>query len=249
MDIDSHIAALRLAGSRLSYVAAAADLDADVPSCPGWTMRDLVRHVGGIHRWATRYVGEARVEVIDEDLDELVGGWPPDQELLAWFAKGHRKLVATLAGAPAELECFTFLEAPSPLAMWARRQAHETSIHRLDAELACAATTGFAAELAVDGIDELLTAFITRPGRGPRADLPTSLAVMPTDDGARWIVRFDADGCRTERVAADADATVSGSASDLYMWVWNRPSIGEVVATGNASVLESWRDTVHIRWG
>lgn len=248
MDIDRHIAALRSAGKRLAEVVRGADLDAAVPPCPGWTLRDLVRHLGGIHRWAARYVSEARIEVIAEDLDVLVGGWPPDRDLVDWFADGHRVLISALESAPADLDCFTFLEAESPLAMWARRQAHETSIHRLDAELACSTATGFPLELSIDGIDELVTAFITRPGRGPRADRPTSLALKPTDHSASWIVRFDSQACRTERAAGDADATVNGSASDLYAWVWNRPAIGEIVTAGDAAILETWRATVHVRW-
>ncbi|MDH3459113.1 MAG: maleylpyruvate isomerase family mycothiol-dependent enzyme, partial [Gemmatimonadota bacterium] len=177
-----HIEALRDAGRRLLDVVAGADLDAPVPPCPGWDVRELVRHLGGVHRWATRYVSEARTAVIDADLDEIVRRWPGDAELLDWFADGHQTLLDALVNAPPDLDCFTFLEAPSPLAMWARRQAHETSIHRVDAESAVGAVTPFPTRLASDGIDELVTAFITRPGRGPRSPSEKSLAVVPRDD-------------------------------------------------------------------
>lgn len=248
MRVAEHIAALRTAGARMVDVVASLDLEAPVPSCPGWVGRDLVRHMGGIHRWATRYVTEARTAAIDQDLDELVGGWPPDEALVRWLDTGCDRLVAALTDAPADLTCFTFLDAPSPLAMWARRQAHETSIHRVDAELVGGKSTGFPLDLAIDGIDELLTAFITRPGRGPRAAVPTSLVVAPTDDPARWTVRFDADRCRTERVVLPADATVSGSAPDLYAWVWNRPGVGEIAMEGERRIFDTWRETVHVRW-
>lgn len=245
---DSHISALDQAGARFSQLLATIDLDADVPPCPGWKVRDLSRHLGGIHRWATAYVADGRREVIDLDLVDLVGGWPSDEALARWFAKGHAGLVAALRAAPPDLDCFTFLDAPTPLAMWARRQAHETSIHRADLESAAGQVTGFPTEFAADGIDELLTAFITRPGRGPRAERPTTLAVAPTDSDERWLVRFDVASCRTERADGEADARVMGTASDLYLWAWNRPTVEQIDRDGDPAVLETWRDTVHVRW-
>ena len=97
-------------------------------------MRDLVRHIGGVHRWATGYVGDRRTEMWDVDHEDIAGTWPADLDLIDWFREGHTRLVHTLASAPPDLDCFTFLAAPSPLAMWARRQAHETAMHRFDAE-------------------------------------------------------------------------------------------------------------------
>jgi hypothetical protein len=116
-----HIGALRAASARLSAAAAAAGPDAVVPSCPGWAVRDLVRHQGGVHRWASGIVGTPRTEPWDADLDEIVGSWPGDADLIAWFDEGAENLAWTLAGADPGLVCWTFLTAPSPLAMWSRR--------------------------------------------------------------------------------------------------------------------------------
>ena len=248
MEVARHIAALDAAGRRFAEVVSGVDLDSSVPPCPDWDVRRLVRHLGGVHRWATRYVAEARTEVIDMDLEELVGGWPSDDQLVTWFVTGHRKLVDVLTAAPFDLNCFTFLAASSPLAMWARRQAHETSIHRVDAEAAGGTLTSFPTDLAVDGIDEVLTAFITRPRRGPRAPVEQRIQFAPNDDPSRWTVRFDSDSCWTERSGGVADVTVGGAASDLYAWAWNRPAIGEVMITGDAAVAVLWQETVHVRW-
>ena len=248
MEVSEHVEALRTAGERLAAVIAESDLDTAVPPCPGWDVRELVRHLGGVHRWATRYVAEARVAAIEEELEEIAGGWPDDDDLVDWFRDGHSRLLRALAEAPSDLECFTFLQAPSPLAMWARRQAHETAIHRLDAEAAFSTLTPFPTRMALDGIDELATAFITRRGRGPRSSHPTSLALLPSDASQRWTVFFDSAGCRTERAAAEGAVTVSGAASDLYAWVWNRPTIGDVTIGGDAAVARIWSETVHVRW-
>ena len=166
MEVAEHRDELRVQGARLLQAAASSSLDAAVPTCPAWALRDLVRHLGGVHRWATEIVARPRTEPWDVDLEELVGTWPTDDELLEWFRQGHSALVAALTQADPTVACWTFLSAPSPLAMWARRQAHETAIHRVDAELAEGGIiTPLSARFADDGIDELLTGFITRPGQ------------------------------------------------------------------------------------
>lgn len=248
MKIDRHVEALSVAAERMDELIPTAALDASVPPCPEWVVRDLIRHLGGIHRWAATFVREGRTEPIRLDLEDLVGGWPDDAELARWFNEGHRSLVEELAGAPEDLVCFTFLEAPSPLQMWARRQAHETSIHRIDLESAVGRVTGFPADVACDGIDELLTAFITRPGRGPRSDAPTSLAIQPTDADAAWTVSFDDESCRTVRSLEPADSVAVGTGADLYAWLWNRPSPGSVEVNGHPAPARAWQETMHVRW-
>ncbi len=235
-------------GRRLGDVIEGADPDAPVPSCPEWAVRDLVRHIGGVHRWAATFVAEARPDANDQDLEELVGGWPPDNEMADWYRAGHEALVRTLRAASDDLECWTFLAAPSPLAMWSRRQAHETAIHRVDAELAVGERTGFDRDFAADGIDELLSLFITRPGRGPRSRQRRVMEVNATDTVENWWVAFDDQRCETVRAPVPADVRVSGLATDLYQVVWNRLPYESVDLEGDHSTIEVWRDTAHVRW-
>ncbi|MBV9092398.1 MAG: maleylpyruvate isomerase N-terminal domain-containing protein, partial [Streptosporangiaceae bacterium] len=138
MKIAEHIEALRDQGAQLADAAGRAGLDAAVPPCPPWRVRDLLRHTGYIHRWAARHITERPAHVIDGPPEAaiLVGG-AADPELLAWFRAGYAALVEVLSAADPALQCATFLDAPSPLAFWARRQAHETAIHRADADSAC----------------------------------------------------------------------------------------------------------------
>ena len=139
-------------------------------------------------------------------LDEVVGTWPSDAELVEWFRSGHAALVAALAAAPPDLECLTFLRgAPSPLAHWARRQAHETAIHRVDTELAAgSALSPVDAAVAADGVDELLCAFVPRRSTRLRAETPTALRVRSTDGDAStrrnaWVLRIDGAGVSAAR--------------------------------------------------
>src|ERR1700744_4969929 len=91
------------------------DPDGAVPPCPEWTVRDLVRHTGGVHRWATGFV-RGRTEPVQADLEEVAGGWPPDPDLASWLAQGCADLVTALVAAPDDLACWTFLPAPTPRA-------------------------------------------------------------------------------------------------------------------------------------
>lgn len=231
-------------GPLLAAAAERAGWDAPVPGTR-WTVRTLVTHVAGVHRWAAATVRTAS-RTGDEEAARAVGTGPDDDALLDWFDAGHRELVQTLRSAPADLRCFTFLPAPSPLAFWARRQAHETAVHRADAEHAAGAATPFPAEFAQDGLAELLQGFAAR--RSNTVPVPAILD-LDADDGPAW--RVVLGGERTIAAPRDADdergadAVVAGRSSDLYLWAWNRPAAVRV--SGDADVVGRWRK-VRVRW-
>jgi uncharacterized protein (TIGR03083 family) len=254
MDVAAHIEELKLEGDRLAEAADAAGPDAPVPTCPEWVVRDLVRHTGGVHRWATGVVVTPHTEVWAVGLEEVVGTWPTDADLVPWFREGHADLVAALAAAPADLECWTILRAPSPLAHWARRQAHETAIHRVDTELAGGLPLSPIAPVnAADGVDELLCGFVPRRSTNLRSERPTTLRVRSTDAGTAWLLAMDADGVTSTREDEDmsspapAACTVSGRADDLYLALWNRGRRDELTVEGDDAVLAHFLDSVQVR--
>ena len=251
MDVPDYVDQLRRDGERLARVASFADPGAPVPTCPDWSLRDLVHHVGGVHRWATGFVRGAGRQPPDGDLERFVEGWPEDAGLVAWFSDGHRALVEALASAPADLETWTFLEAPTPLAFWARRQAHETAIHRVDAERAGGDVTGFPSGFAVDGIDELLLRFANRSGRPlPTVETARSMVVRAKDEPRSWRVTFASSGFQIEAdpIDDDAELLVTGDASELYVLLWNRRDAAGSEMDGEPELLDLWRETVQIRW-
>ena len=249
METADYVDALRREGPLLAGAAGAAGLDATVPSCPEWTVRELVRHQGGVHRWALAIVSGPRTEPWDVELDEVVGSWPDDPDLLEWFLEGHGALVTALAQAEPDLACWTFLRAPSSVAMWSRRQAHETPIHRVDAELARGGpVTAVEPPVADDGVDELLRCFITRPGRGLVADPARVLGVGCLDTPGSWLVRIGPSGVETSLGTGPADCTVTGSATDLYRALWHRKSANALTVDGDRGVLDLFLDRVHVRW-
>lgn len=250
METAEHIAALRAQGRMLIDAARRAGLGAGVPTCPGWTVADLVAHAGGVHRWATGYVTGRRVEKMSEDDERrFYDSAPGEPALIDWYAESHAALVAALEAAPADLLCWSFLPAPSPLAFWARRQVHEATVHRVDAESAAGAVLPPPAALATDGIDELLGCFLTRPGGRLRADPARTLGVHASDTGDAWTVRI---GPERVLVLAGAggpvDCALTGTAAALYLTLWNRAGTGDLHVEGDRSLLDLWRDTARIRW-
>ncbi|MFH8385971.1 maleylpyruvate isomerase family mycothiol-dependent enzyme [Kitasatospora sp. NPDC018058] len=257
MEISAHIDALRLEGVLLAEAADRTDLAAPVPTCPEWRLGDLLRHVGRIHRWAAAHPAKGLRAPLDPAGEhEAFGPRPSDAALLDWFREGHAALVTTLAEAPADVECWSFLPAPSPLAFWARRQAHETAVHRFDAD-AAAGKPGPAVDpaLALDGIDELLRGFMVRGRAKVHSDTPRTVRVRTTDGPGSWHLTITREplAVTTEEQPEPADLTISGPARELYLLLWNRltaeqaEQAGQAELSGDRDLLGLWRETAAIR--
>ncbi|MFE6308030.1 maleylpyruvate isomerase family mycothiol-dependent enzyme [Nocardiopsis sp. NPDC057823] len=250
MDIPHHIDALAAEGRLLAEAAERAGLDAPVPTCPGWTVRDLLAHTGRVHRWAASHVASGNGGPPPQAAPD--GHLPQDARLLAWFREGHAALVATLTGAAPDTECFAFLPAPSPLAFWARRQCHETTVHRIDAQSALrppanAPDPAVAPEVAADGVDELLMGFLARPGNRPASDPPLTLAVRSTDTGHAWTAAMTPQGSSPTRGDTDApDAVLAAPAAELYPVLWNRAEPGPGALAGDRRALKAWRGSARV---
>jgi uncharacterized protein (TIGR03083 family) len=248
MEIAEHIAHLDEEGELFAQAATAAGLDAVVPTCPGWKVRDLVQHLGGVHRWATSHLVTGNPTPSHGRGDAQYFAAIDDGELFRAYRSAHAVLVEALVAAPPDLACRAFLPAPSPLAFWTRRQAHETTIHRVDAEIAAGSPSACQAGFSADGIDELLNGFFSR-ARGRLVCNPAvALAVRTTDTGDAWTIRIEPDRRVVTAGAGDADCIVSGAASELYLLLWNRRMPGEGLSVeGNPRVLELWRTRAIIR--
>jgi uncharacterized protein (TIGR03083 family) len=243
MDVAAHIDELAVQGKALAEAAAAAGPDAPVPTCPGWTVADLLAHTGGVHRWAASFVRA------DPDADPGAALDEPEGEPVGWYLEQHAALVDALRAAPPDLQTWTFLAAPSPLAFWARRQAHETAVHRADAAAAAGPQVpGYPVGFAVDGIDELLFGFFGFRARKRRlrSDAELTLLVAPDDTDDRWLVTIGAEGAGTERAAGPAGCTLRGPVERLYLYLWNR--VPDVAIEGDPAVVALWREQARVRW-
>lgn len=242
--------------------AVSAGLDAPVPPCPGWTVRDLVLHVGLAHRWAVAILhGTPREQWPTEESVRAEGQASGD--VLDWFDDGMAHLLHVLASSPEDLQAFFFLkDAPRPREAWARRQCHETTIHAVDAmaarlgRLPSAAQTWLSPELSADGIDELLMGFVPRKSGQLRTEGdedPVTLLVRATDVDRAWALRLSVDPVVTtsgtrgqEEAGGIPDVVWEGTATGLYLALWNRGA--EFTETGDRSFVDQWRRDQRIEW-
>ncbi len=250
MDLNGYLAVLAAEATALASAADEAGLDAAVPTCPRWTVNDLVLHIGEVHRWATAAVASRATKLGDVPGDSR-GPLPERADTIDWFRRGAVTLRDTLAAADPSVEYAAFLtDPPTPrLLFWARRQTMETTVHRVDAESALDRCTALGPDIALDGIDEFLTGFLPRSRTPLHADTPHCLLVAPNYSDQRWTISISNDLPVTVRRATDADCTVSGSASDIYLALWNRCSLDALKIEGDRSAIDLLRDNVRIGWG
>ena len=232
MDTSAHLTHLRADGAALA-AAARHGTEAAVESCPGWSVADLVEHVGRVHRWVVRSFDsptDARVQwVADDDPD-------PGADLAEWYEERLGELLGRFDTDDLDREVATFL-GPRPMRWWARRQAQETSIHRWDGQSAHGTPGAIDPALASDGVDEYLTVFMRRWGK----QLPTDGSTVHlhcTDVEGEWLVRFAADGPEVERAHAKGDVAVRGPAEQLDLLLWNRVAPSAVELLGDAGAYE-----------
>jgi uncharacterized protein (TIGR03083 family) len=235
---------------RMVKTIEAAGFDAEVVTCPTWDGRALIAHQAMVHRWAAANLrGEdASATPNQTEIRETV------EDLGTYFREGLGDLVAALRDAPDDVEALVFLnDAPPPKQFWARRQAHETTIHMVDALSAklglvpSAAEAAIDSDVAVDGIDELLCGFFTR-GRSKIFDgTEYDVDVVPTDSDRRWTVRVAERMTAIADSAGDAHVRIAGPADAIYLALWNRGD--EVEVTGDDGLLDRWRAAQRVRWG
>jgi uncharacterized protein (TIGR03083 family) len=250
LTVDDHLKALVASGNALRDAAAAAGLDARVPTCPTWTVTKLVAHQGMVHRWAAANLRGEK----DHDTKASHAQALASPDLLAWYSEGLDALVETVAATPDDAKAMVFLnDAPPPRRFWARRQAHETTIHSVDAIAASlgrrptAADTEIEPVLADDGLDELLIGFLTRGGGKLHAPQPYTLVVRTDDTRRAWTLTISDGPILTTPGEVDQPDTVfSGTAVQLYLSLWNRAD--DIRTEGRPDVLDDWRSSVQVRW-
>ena len=259
MDVSDYIRFVAEEGDRFARAAERGQLGVPIAPCPDWDMGDLVRHLGMIHLWAAANVAFPEPDWLDvNELPDLVQYWPElagesgeypdDTELVAWYRETLANLIEVLKSAPADVAAFTFLPAPTPLTMWARRQASEIAIHRFDAEQARGIASHFDTQFATDMLDEVLAGFAPRP-RSLDLECEVVIHVHAEDSDEHWYLTLRPDGAETSRTGGGADLTVRGSASDLYLLLWNRTADSTVSMSGDADLMELWRGKFRVRWG
>lgn len=225
--------------------AARHDPAAAVPTCPGWTMPDLVNHLGRLHRWVGTIVHERSREAVD--VRRFHDGPAEMPARIAWFEEGAEVLAEGLAGIDEDVEVWNWRHGVQPVRFWMRRAPLETAVHRWDGQHAVGAETPVDTELAVHGVDEIgdLWLPLWRPS-ALEVSTTESMHLHCTDTEGEWMIRFTPDGAVTTRQHAKGDLAVRGSASDLFLLMWNRVSAERFETFGDASLLQRFAEHVHI---
>jgi uncharacterized protein (TIGR03083 family) len=233
---DEYLTGLR--DNAAAFVAAVegADLDATVPSCPDWKLRDLAVHLGGHYRWVRGNVGRSQ-EDGPQPRAEL-GDPPADDAVAGWVGEGAAALVATLEQTDVDAPCWTFF-GPSRAGFWFRRTAHESAMHRWDAQHALGDADPIG-PLAVDGIDEWLGLLAVIRGEGLARPEPVTVHLHCTDEPGEWLLALGPDGMTVTPEHAKGDAAVRGTASDLLLLLLGRASATDVEVFGDALVLDGF---------
>jgi uncharacterized protein (TIGR03083 family) len=211
---------------RLAQAALEAGLDAEVPSCPGWTVERLVDHTGKV----LRVVG--KVVETGGPVDGRTLPKPPAGSLVVqWFQEMAAATVTALAAKDPADELWNWAGQPPVAAFWHRRMAHELAVHAVDAALAAGSPPQIEPPLAADGIDELLSVLVPAKIGGGATDLGGlgSLHVHCTDTEGEWLVVPSEAGVEVTRVHAKGDAALRGPSADLLLRLTNRGTGGEVV--------------------
>jgi uncharacterized protein (TIGR03083 family) len=240
VDHDRLLDVLRAEGELIARSAEGADPELPVPGCPGLTLGETVRHVGGVHRMALAWLrGGSRPVRWQRQ--------PPAGRALTEFLRGGlADLAAELEAHSGDEICSTWWSLDQTYGFWRRRMAHETTVHRMDVQGAAHLDLDpVDDDIALDGIDEVLTLWFGHRLAVLGVSGTRSSKVGVRSGGRTWLASTGPKGTAAWRVAAadveDADAVVTGSPMKVYQWLWGRVPNREVSMPGDPdAVAQMW---------
>lgn len=228
------VEAIRRESEAFASAADRGDLTARVPSCPDWTLGDLVWHLTDVQWFWSQVVGRALLSRDD------VGPRPEppasDDHLVAGFRDGAGALVQALEGAEPALPVWSWAGGQQDIFWVRRRQAHEAAIHRWDADATVGDPGPIEAVLALDGVDEWIE-WMADPEELASA-APVMVRLVVSDREAARVLRVEADGTFASEPAGQPDGTITASASDLDLLLWRRVAPADVSIVGDRSAVE-----------
>jgi uncharacterized protein (TIGR03083 family) len=234
----------------MATALAGVDLARQVPTCPEWTLRQLVEHLGRAHRGVAGIV--SRRVTTKPDVDPLHVTVPDDADgLRSWLVDGVEELIEAIRSMGPNTPVWTWTDDHT-VGFWARRMAHETAVHRADVELALGREFTLDADLAADAISEWLSLLSLPQALEYRPELAALrgdgqiLHLHATDSGlgeaGEWIVRRTPSGPTWEHGHRKGDVAVRGPVVNLLLVVMRRmpASDASITVLGDAGVLEHW---------
>jgi uncharacterized protein (TIGR03083 family) len=209
------------------------DSRAEVPSCPGWNIDELLRHVGIAHHRVALILREGRTE--PPPLEETS---PPHGGSLSWYEAGLAALLDAMRTVDPATPVWTFSRSDPTATFWHRRMAHETVVHRVDAEQATGAVGPLDPAPVLDGIAESLEVFAPLMARREEDPATATVHLHATDVEGEWLVTLGGSTVAVEHRHAKGDAAVRGTAVDLHLWLWGRVGLDQLEVFGDPAIAE-----------
>jgi uncharacterized protein (TIGR03083 family) len=239
---DFWLAALRADGPALRDAAAASGPDTPVPSCPEWTVADLVGHVTGLLHWVREQVPRG-VTTLPTVRPETA----PRPDWSAALDDLRRELagtIETLEAVDSETPAWNWAPQPKQAAFWQRRMAHEISVHRWDAEVAAGRPAAIETKLAADGVNEVLDTWLPAGRRKGGTDRHGVVHLTATDAGYEWFVRLRGPGVALLDTGTILDkddhhprAEARGTASELLLTLMGRRAPDILLISGEPELV------------
>ncbi|WP_020520622.1 maleylpyruvate isomerase family mycothiol-dependent enzyme [Catelliglobosispora koreensis] len=243
--------ALRSEASTFHANAAEADFSSPVPTCPGWSVLDLVQHLGGVYRYVRYNVARNTTERIDPDVRRklLTEEFPPESDSLVWWSEQCKSLVDYLATIDPNAPAWNWAPQAKIAGFWPRRMAHETAIHRWDIQFALhGLAEPIEARLAADGVSEVLDTWLPAGRRKGPTDRFGVVQLVATDVQQEWFLRLRGEGVAlldTATILDDSDpqeqVIAAGPASDLELALYGRVGFDVLDIRGDETLLEALR--------
>lgn len=198
-------------------------------------MRDLVAHVAEVYEHKMVCTRGGR------EPDPWPPAWPADRHPVEWLAEAHERLLQMFADSDPDTPSATWWPPDQTVGFWARRMAQETAVHRVDAELAAGTPGPVDEDLAVDGVEEILSVMLD----GDWSDEPDALAtgqdIAITTGDRTWLVTLTQESVAVTTGGPAGDATVAGDPSDVLLWLWGRAPEDAVTTAGDVDALRILR--------
>ena len=225
------------------------DPSAPVPTCPAWTLADLVDHVGATQRMVAMLVGERLMDPTTA-FERQASVPDSSDDWGAWMTQG----LALARDAFSDVDDTTPVWDPSGDAagvpFWSRRLFGEACIHRADAAAALSLPYDLAPEHAVEALQDWLETMTSAGYWQAKPDFAAAMSgtgqtlhFHASDAEAHWLARRDADRVALDRTApSDADVVVTGPATDLLLVICRRRSLGDASldVSGDAALFDHW---------
>ncbi len=245
---DFWIAGLRAEGPPFRDAVTQAPPDTPVPSCPDWTVIDLVHHLGALYQWVRGHASRGVTTPPESRRAPRPEGLPTGPAAIEWWQGEYTALLDTLEALDPEIPAWNWAPQAKKAGFWHRRMAHETAVHRWDAQMAIGTGEPVEAKLAVDGVSEVLDTWLPAGRRQNPTSRQGVVHLVATDAAQEWFLRLRGEGVALLDTGTllDSDehparAFAAGTASDLLLALYGRVGFDVLEVTGDATLLDCLR--------